>query len=850
MQPIPLKSPSPFSRLWIGGLPPRKDARMSIEDALVTSARSGMVAAKARAVMEREMTKGCSPELSPFPVALEPPYTPLSDARDLLSGEGGPEAVYEAPPRPDDLVRLQLWMTAGVENDWVRGESFLKQLQLAHSRMAFEIAGNRGRILVTILCHQSDRPLLTVALRSQYPQCRLSLLTETKTEPRDEVIWRNGAIRDYIPPPPYSDLLTRVDELCVSPFDFLLAALAEIPNSAFGIYQVVFQRVSPDHDLHRNIQALLDLQFAIKLFAGFQSQQRFQQQAPSGDLRGMALSVDSKAHNDKPLFAVGLRLGVFGCERDRARLLLHVLGGVPAMFQHGGCPLSWLTEEDYATHVPHANFRELFQKAIVHRPGFLVNSRELVGLVHAPPLVLPDAKRLAIATLDAIPEPLTDLSRGLLIGYSSYADRVGPICIPPELRSSHTHLIGVPRSGKSRLLEEMACSDIADGSAGIALIDPHGDLAERVAARIPDHATSRVIYFNPGNPVWIPLWNPLKVQPGQDVSRVADDFLCAFKKIVTGWGDRLERLLREGLLGVLRLEDGTLQDLACVFSNPSPENEALRRKILERVDTPFAEQFWRHGIKSYTPKIDFAPVLHKLSKLLSAGPVAAMLSQPDSRFDFRSIMDQGLIFVANLSHLGSDVRDTLGSLILSLIHVAALGRSELPEEQRRPFHVYADEAYRFLYGSIEDLIAETRKYRVSLTLAHQFISQLREPQIIDALGTVGTTIVFRVLQKDAELFSKRFGGVAPVQDLITLPPRQAVARIDTEIVRITTPTTPDSIDRQRLEAVVQQSRERWCIHRENLRGYGVKLPHPSPRPSRHGAASRIYRDEEFVYDTL
>ena len=563
----------------------------------------------------------------------------------------------------------------------------------------------------------------------------------------------------------------------------------------------------------------------------------------------MALSVDSKAHNDKPLFAVGLRLGVFGCERDRAHSLLQVLGGGLAVFQHGGCPLSWLTEENYATHVPHANFRELFQKAIVHRPGFLVNSRELVGLVHAPPLVLPDAKSLAIATLDAIPEPLTDLSRGLLIGYSSYADRVGPICIPPELRSSHTHLIGVPRSGKSRLLEEMACSDIADGAAGIALIDPHGDLAERVAARIPDHATSRVIYFHPGNLNHVPAWNPFSGRPDQDISRVADDFLSAFKRIVTGWGDRLECLLREGLLGILRLGNATLQDLALLLNAASPENANLRRKILEQVDTPFAKQFWRYGIHSYA-KTDFSPVQHKLSKLLSAGPVAAMLSQPDSRFDFRSIMENGLIFIANLSRLGSEVRDTLGSLIVSLFHVAALGRSELPEEQRRPFHVYLDEAHRVLSGSIEDLIAEARKYRVSLTLAHQFISQLREQQIIDALGVVGTTIVFRVLQKDGELFSKRFGGVAPVPDLIALPPRQAVARINTDIVRITTPTTPDVVDRQRFEAVVQQSHERWCIHREKLRGYGAELPHPSPRPSRPRAVSRIYREEEFVYDTL
>jgi hypothetical protein len=100
-------------------------------------------------------------------VALEPPYTPLLDVRDLLSGGEKPESIYEEPARADDLVRLQLWMTPDVENNWVRSESFLKQLQLAHSKMAFEIAGNRDRILVTILCHQSDRPLLTVALRSQ-----------------------------------------------------------------------------------------------------------------------------------------------------------------------------------------------------------------------------------------------------------------------------------------------------------------------------------------------------------------------------------------------------------------------------------------------------------------------------------------------------------------------------------------------------------------------------------------------------------------------------------------------------------------------------------------------------------
>jgi len=252
----------------------------------------------------------------------------------------------------------------------------------------------------------------------------------------------------------------------------------------------------------------------------------------------------------------------------------------------------------------------------------------------------------------------------------------------------------------------MILDDITKGT-GVTVLDPHGDLVERLLRLLPENAIDRTIYFDAGDPGWVPLWNPLRPIPGQDLGRTADDLVGAFKSVVTGWGDRLEHLLRHCFYAMMYLPGSSLLDVSNLFLHKSDEGSRVRDAILKVIENAAARQFWQNDFRKYG-KDDFGPPKNKLSKLLVCDTVSLMLSQPDSAINLRQIMDEGRIFLGNHSTIGSEAREILGCLIFSLLHRTALSRSDTPEEKRR-HHVYCDEAHRFLTDALEDLIAETRK---------------------------------------------------------------------------------------------------------------------------------------------
>jgi hypothetical protein len=221
-----------------------------------------------------------------------------------------------------------------------------------------------------------------------------------------------------------------------------------------------------------------------------------------------------------------------------------------------------------------------------------------------------------------------------------------------------------------------------------------------------------------------------------------------------------------------------------------------------------AKLFWRHDFERYSSS-DLSPAQHKLSKLLTSGTVSLMLSQDESAFDLRDIMESGKILLVDLSKVGPEVREILGCFVLSLLHLTALSRESAAADTIRPFHIYCDEAHRFMTDAMEDLIAETRKFNVSLTLAHQYMSQFKERKS-DALSSVGSTIIFNVDTKDAQHLKKDLQGLVDVTDLITLEVGHAVARIGTHVVRLAT-CMPLSVPEDNCrDLIIAQSHAKYC----------------------------------------
>ena len=215
----------------------------------------------------------------------------------------------------------------------------------------------------------------------------------------------------------------------------------------------------------------------------------------------------------------------------------------------------------------------------------------------------------------------------------------------------------------------MILSDIEKGY-GVCVLDPHNDLIERLLSLIPERHVERTIYFNPGDPDWVPLWNPLKKIIGQDVGRTTNDIVKAIESFVAkgGWGDRLENILRNIIYALVELSSGTLLHVSNLLRNKSDHSKMMRREILQNIDNETVRQFWLHDYEKYG-KSEMSPPTNKLSKLLVSGNASLMLSQPENRFNFKRIMDQGMIFMVNLSNVELIVRQVLGCFMLSFFQI-------------------------------------------------------------------------------------------------------------------------------------------------------------------------------------
>ena len=782
---------------------------MTLARALISQAGPYMVEARAQALTAAEVSKGCDGRVFPFPVALEPAFNPIMVTKDLMALQDRPWWVFESPPEQQELVRHRVWLSPDQPFNWNCLELFIKQLSLVSHRVGLEITGNRESLSITLLCHRNDVPFVATAFLSKLKFCRLSLAAEKSVFDAEPEVWENVGFYDYFPPPPYSHLLTRPDELHTSPYEALVTAMANIPPPATGIYQVLFQPVSAAHNWHRNIEVLTDLEYMVKLLSNAGHTQRYAQQAPSGALGQMAGNVETKAHNDKPFYTVVFRVAVVGLDDDRQDYL-QSLGVFSSLFQHGGRPLSFITQSQYKSVLSTEQIRQMFLLGLTYRPGSLVNSAELTGLVHFPDASIAEQLETDIDQVETLTVLVNNrLSEGTPIGTITVAGRETTVCIPQELRCCGTHLVGKPGRGKSTVEERMIIDDIQKGH-GVAVVDPHHDLIDRLLSLIPQEDISRVIYFNPADPDWVPLWNPMQRIAGQDIGRITADLISVLKSFVSGWGDRMEHLFRQSFRGLLHLQGTCLRDVYDILCD-SDESKEIRKLVLEVTQDGMARHFWKQEIDEYRPD-ELGPPKNKLSKLLlSNTTVSLMFSQTQSAFNFRRIMDDGMIFLADLSSsLGKEVTQVIGGFIVALMHISALSRSDLPREDRRPFHIYLDEAYRFVTDSLEEIITEAPKYGVSLTLAHQFLQQF-DTKKIHALGSIGTTIVFNVDSGDASYLSKGFKNRVKIDDFVNLERGEAIVRCGTEIAKIKTLGPLEIPEKNFKDRIIAESRKKYCM---------------------------------------
>jgi hypothetical protein len=362
-----------------------------------------------------------------------------------------------------------------------------------------------------------------------------------------------------------------------------------------------------------------------------------------------------------------------------------------------------------------------------------------------------------------------DESKITPIGITNWRNEKKPFGIKARDRLGHLYVIGKTGTGKSTLLLNMAIADIQNGN-GLCIIDPHGDVAETILNHVPKERINDVIYFSPADLEFPIAFNPLGAIHQDYHHLVASGLIATFKKIWADfWGPRLEYILRFALLTLLTFPDATL-----LYIQPLLTDVTFRNHVLSFVKNPHIISFWRNEFEKYSPSLRaeaIAPILNKTGLFLTSIPLRNIVGQKASSFKMGQVMNEGKILIANLSKgiLGEDSSALLGNMLITSIQLAALNRARQKEYNRKPFYLYVDEMHSFVSFSFTDILAEARKYKLSLFLSHQYIDQLHEKIRSAIFGNVGTIISFRVGARDAEYLAKEFHPIFNESDFVNLP---------------------------------------------------------------------------------
>lgn len=406
------------------------------------------------------------------------------------------------------------------------------------------------------------------------------------------------------------------------------------------------------------------------------------------------------------------------------------------------------------------------------------------------------------------------------------------IGILPGDRRHHFYIVGKTGMGKSTMIENMMISDILKGQ-GVGLIDPHGDLSEKILSQVPLKRAKQVVYVNPADIEWPIAFNILESSSFQ-MHLIASHLISVFKKIwQDSWGPRLEHLLRNTILALLECPSSTL-----LYANRMLVDEKFRKQIIKKISDPIVKSFWQDEFEKYPDRFMrevIAPLQNKLGALLTNHYIRNIVGQKRSSVNLEQIISEKQILIVNLSKglIGEDASSLLGTMLVTKIQLAAMSQAQKPEKDRQDFYLYIDEFQNFSTSSFIDILSEARKYRLNLILAHQYLNQL-EPNIKEAvLGNVGTLVTFRIGAEDAKVLEDEFAPKCNWLELSNLYPYEIYVKLMLN-GKVSGPypaeSLPPSKDPQTTDLtdkIIEQNRKRYCkpkIEVENKINNWMKNP--------------------------
>jgi len=535
----------------------------------------------------------------------------------------------------------------------------------------------------------------------------------------------------------------------------------------------------------------------------------------------------------KPFFEVNIRLIASGQDPLEAEQILSTLETAFHQYANPG------VQEFIVHRVAGRTLRDLAYRysfrIFDRKRAAILNTEELASVLHFPTSYTKSPVIHFLSARNAAPPPNLP-AQGVILGENLYQGARSLVRITREDRRRHCYVIGQTGTGKTTMLKNVIEQDITAGE-GVCYIDPHGDVAQELLGLIPKERADDVIYFNPGDPRRPFALNILEYDPNlpEQKTFIINALIEIIDKLYnlsqTG-GPMFEQYLRNSLL--LIMDDSswghTLLDVSRVFVD-----ESFRKDLLGKCKNYAVVEFWTKQAPLVGGELSMENMItwvtSKLNPFITNDFVRPIIAQPKSSFDFRAVMDQRKILIVNLAKgkIGETSAYLLGMVLVAKLLAAAFARVDTPEAQRQDFYLFIDEFQNFAFKGIASILSEARKYRLALTLAHQYIKQLPEDISAAVFGNVGTIVSFRVGIDDAEYLEKQFVPIFSKVDLVNIPNYQAYLKLlisgyisDPFSLRTLRPTEPNLMLAQKLADLsgLKYGRPREEVEAEVARKFG------------------------------
>lgn len=512
----------------------------------------------------------------------------------------------------------------------------------------------------------------------------------------------------------------------------------------------------------------------------------------------------ARAKVQSPLYGVCIRLLTQAATIEDVGLLLERLSRLICLMSSGQhnalVPLSD-DAYDFETRRLDMQCRQSY------RLGMLLNLDELLTFVRLPSqLIL--SKKLLSSSGKTKEVPVCARDKHYLVGMNEHEGMIQDVTCSLEDRYKHMHLIGATGTGKSTLIVQLVLQDIQANNA-VVVFDPHGDMIDDIAARIPDHRKQDVIIIDPADTEYCVPFNILEANTDIEREVLASDIVSIFRRFATSWGDQMNSILANAVLAILESKQGgTIHELRrFILEKP------FRQTMLDSISDPATKYYWEYEYP-LMKTTSIGPILTRLDTFLRSKTIRRMLTSPGG-LDFSQLINNGKILLCRLSQglIGKENSYLLGSLLVSKIHQSILSRQQ--SQHRAPVFIYLDEFQNFITPSLTEMLSGVRKYNAGLIVAHQDLHQLnRDTELQHSiLANANLRVVFRINDIDAKKLADGYRGFDPI-DFQNLSKGEAVFRIEQPDFDCSVTTIPlDTINDKdiRVNQVFTSSRINYAV---------------------------------------